>query len=80
MKRNKRSVYLFTISFVITACIIGGFLATCIAYENIVKTAYGEYKRAVEIDGGRLRIFDFEYKTVGKQTTVCLPTHILSNN
>ena len=36
-----------------------GFLGVCAAYQNIVKTAYGEYKKAVDINENGLRILDF---------------------
>lgn len=61
MKTLKRKTYFFIISFIITACITGGFFGVCVAYENTVKIAYGEYKKAVEIDGGKIRIFDFDF-------------------
>ena len=51
--KMKKSIYLFSISFMVTACIL---------FENTVKTAYGEYKHAVDIEKGGIRIFDFEYK------------------
>ena len=52
------------ISFIITACILGGFLGVCAAYENTVKIAYGEYKKAVEISDQGFRILDFKFKFV----------------
>lgn len=64
MKRIKKSIYFFLISFVFTSCIVFGFLSACIAYENTVKVAYGEYKTAVSIDGGKIRIFDFEFEII----------------
>ena len=33
----------------------------CLSYENIVKTAFGEYKNAVEISEKGIRILDFEF-------------------
>ena len=60
--KMKKSIYLFSMSFMVTACILFGFLGVCAAYENTVKTAYGEYKHAVDIEKGGIRIFDFEYK------------------
>lgn len=59
MKRIKTKTYYFIISFIFTSCIICGFFSICIAYENIVKTAYGQEKAAVSIDGG-FRILDFK--------------------
>lgn len=57
----KRSLYLFLISFIITSCLSGGFLGACAAYENTVKIALGEEKRAVYISRQEIRFFDFEY-------------------
>lgn len=57
----KTKTYLFIISFVVTSCLICGFAGICISYENIVKTAYGEEKAAVSIDGGGIRILDFRF-------------------
>ncbi|MBR6902349.1 MAG: hypothetical protein IKN39_00485 [Clostridia bacterium] len=64
MKRIKKSVYLFLISFVFTSCLVFGFFGACVVYENTVKVAYGEYKTAVSIHGGKIRIFDFEFNIV----------------
>ena len=55
-------MYVFLISFIFTSCLVFGFLGVCAAYENTVKEAYGEYKTAVSIDGGNLRILDFEFE------------------
>lgn len=64
MKRIKKSVYLFLISFIFTSCLVFGFFGACIVYENTVKVAYGEYKTAVSINGGKIRIFDFEFNII----------------
>lgn len=61
----KNSLYLFIISFVLTACITVGFSGACAVYENTVRTAYGEDKKAVDIYKYGIRIFDFEYKIKG---------------
>ena len=56
---KKKSLYYFTISFLISSCLMFGFLGVCAAYQNIVKTAYGDYKKAVDINENGLRILDF---------------------
>ena len=49
----------FYISSVVVFCLILGFVGVTKAYENIRLIAYGEYKNAIEIENGKLRIFDF---------------------
>ena len=61
MIKLKTKTYLFIISFVFTSCVILGFAGICVCYENIMKTAYGQDKAAVSIDGGGIRILDFEF-------------------
>ncbi len=56
----KNGIRKFYISFVITACIVFGFLSICIAYENIRKTEYGDIRRAVEIEDNKFKFFDYE--------------------
>ena len=62
MKKIRNRTYLFIISFVMSSCVLFGFLGVCIAYENIVRTAFGEYKNAVEISKDGIRILDYEFK------------------
>lgn len=50
----------FYISAVILLCLFIGFCGTAEAYENMRLIGFGEYKKAVEIDGNVLRILDFE--------------------
>lgn len=54
-----RSVY---ISSTVVFCLIFGFLAAAKAYENTVRIGFGEYKKAVELNDGYFRIFDYEIK------------------
>ena len=68
MKRKFNRAYYFTISFIISSCLMFGFLGVCAAYQNIVKTAYGEYKKAVEISENGFRILDFKYNFDKKST------------
>lgn len=46
------------ISAVVTSCIIFGFLSVCKAYCEIRKIGFGEYRNAIEIKDGKLKIFD----------------------
>ncbi len=56
----KNSLRKFYISFVITSCVVFGFLGVCVAYENIRFTEYGEIRRAIEIENNKFRFFDYE--------------------
>lgn len=58
----KNSFRKFYISFLITSCIVFGFLAVCIAYENIRATEYGEDRPAITIEDGKFYFFDYEYE------------------
>ena len=60
MKKGKLFFRSFYISFVVLTCLVFGFFAMVRAYENTVLLESGEYKKAVEISDGSLRIFDFE--------------------
>ena len=51
-----RSLY---ISLVIMMCLSFGWIGISQAYENTVKIAFGEDKKAVEYNDGTLRILDF---------------------
>ncbi len=61
MKRSTKIYFRsFYISFVVIMCLCFGWIGISTAYENMVQTAFGEEKPAIEIKDGRLRIFDFE--------------------
>lgn len=60
MKRNKLFFRSFFISLVIIFCVIFGMAAVAEAYENIRHIAFGEYRKAIEIEDGKLYIFDYE--------------------
>jgi hypothetical protein len=59
MKNGMRKFYL---SFLVTSCILFGFLAVCLAYENIHFTRSGEERYAVTVKDGILYFFDYEYE------------------
>ena len=48
------------ISAVIILCLFIGIYGTAKVYESARLIGFGEYKKAVEIDGNVLRILDFE--------------------
>ena len=62
MKKEKkiffRTVYL---SSVIVFCIGFSLYGMAQAYENTRRIGFGEYKKAVEIHDGKIRIFDFSW-------------------
>lgn len=51
----------FYLSSVIVLCLILGSFSAAKAYENMRLSGFGEYKRAVEYNGSKWRIFDFEF-------------------
>ncbi len=50
----------FLISSIIVFNIIFGFFGISKAYENIRLIGFGEYRKAIEIENGKLLVFDFE--------------------
>ena len=50
-----------TASAVITSCILWGFIGFCEAYKGIRKIGFGEYREAIEIEDGKIKIFDFPF-------------------
>ena len=62
MKRNVKIFFKsFYLSFTVVLCL---FMAVCGAakiYETARLIGFGEYKKAVEIDNGHIRILDFEF-------------------
>ncbi len=63
MKKSYRTyIRTFYITWVLILCLMLGFGGIAKAYENTVRTGFGEYKKAVEISDGTLRILDFEIR------------------
>lgn len=61
MKRQTKTFFrTFYISFIIIMCLTFGWLGVSTAYENTVQVAFGEYRQAIEITRGKIRILDFE--------------------
>ena len=56
----------FYISAVIALCLFIGIYGTATAYENMRLVGFGEYKKAVQLDGKVLRILDFEIELFNK--------------
>lgn len=50
------------ITLVIMLCLSLGWIGISTAYENTVQIAFGEYKKAIEINGDTIRILDFVIK------------------
>ena len=59
-KRTRLFFRSFFLSAVIMFCIFFGFLGMAKAYENIRLIGFGEYRSAIEVKDGVLKIFDFE--------------------
>lgn len=55
-----RTVYLTS---VIIICLFVGIFGICKAYEGIRLVGFGEYRRAVEMDGEKIVFFDYEIRT-----------------
>ncbi len=55
----KRFLRTFYLSSVLMLCIGFGITGIFLAYENTMITGFGEYKKAVEISDGSLRILDY---------------------
>ena len=60
MKRNTKLFFRsFFISSVVVFCLLLGIFGITKAYEGIRLIGFGEYRSAVEIDNGEIKIFDF---------------------
>lgn len=60
MKKARLFFKSFYLSAVILFCIFFGIVGTARAYEKTRLVGFGEYRKAVELDGNILRILDFE--------------------
>ncbi len=49
------------VSAVISSCILFGFMAACKAYSSIRKIGFGEYRSAIEIKDGEIKVFDYTF-------------------
>lgn len=59
MREFIRKMY---ISAVVSSCILFGFWSICTAYRNIRQIGFGEYRNAIELSDGNLKIFDYSIK------------------
>ncbi len=63
MKRQTKTYFrTLYITLVIMLCISLGWIGVSTAYENTIQVAYGEYKKAIEINQNTIRILDFVIK------------------
>ncbi len=63
MKRQTKTYFrTFYISLVVIMCISLAWIGISTAYENTVQVAFGEYKKAIEINNDTIRILDFVIK------------------
>ena len=63
MKRETK-IFIRTVKYtsLILFCLIIGFYGMAKSYENIRKIGFGEYRKAVEIEDGKLNFFDYQIK------------------
>ena len=63
MKRSTKLIFRsFYISAMVAFCLILGILGIMKAYEGIRLIGFGEYRSAIEIENGGIKIFDFTLK------------------
>ena len=63
MKRQTKTYFrTLYITLVIMLCVSLGWIGVSAAYENTVRIAYGEYRKAIEINKDTIRILDFVIK------------------
>lgn len=63
MKQQTKTYFrTFYITLVILLCLAFGWIGISSAWENTVQIAYGEYKKAIEINKETIRILDFVIK------------------
>ena len=65
--KNEKFLRSFRISFVIIMCIFTFILGISDAYENIRSEAYGEIRKAIEIENGKIKIFDYEINIISQK-------------
>lgn len=61
-KQTKTYLRSFYISLIVIMCLAFGWLGVSAAYENTVRIVFGEYRSAIEISDGTIRILDFVIK------------------
>lgn len=60
MKRSTKLFFRsFYISSVVVFCLLLGIFGMTKAYEGIRLVGFGEYRNAIEIENGNIKIFDF---------------------
>ena len=63
MKRSTRIFFRsFYISAMVAFCLLLGIFGIMKAYEGIRLIGFGEYRSAIQIDEGGIKIFDFTLK------------------
>lgn len=61
MKRQTKTFFRsFRITLILLTCTLTFLIGIASAYKNIRLIGFGEYRNAVEIENGNLKIFDFE--------------------
>lgn len=60
--KKETKIFIRTVKYtsLILFCLITCFLGMAKSYENIRKIGFGEYRKAVEIEDGKILFFDFQ--------------------
>ena len=60
--KKETKIFIRTVKYtsLVLFCLITGFLGMAKSYENIRKIGFGEYRKAVEIEDGKIKFFDFQ--------------------
>lgn len=60
--KKETKIFIRTVKYtsLILFCLITGFFGMAKSYENIRKIGFGEYRKAVEIEDGKIKFFDFQ--------------------
>jgi len=56
MKQILRKTFVI---LVVINCFLWGFIGICKAYSGIRQIGFGEYRKAIEFEDGKIKIFDF---------------------
>ena len=60
--KKETKIFLRTVKYtsLILFCLIIGFYGMAKSYENIRKIGFGEYRKAIEFEDGKILFFDFQ--------------------
>ena len=66
--KKETKIFLRTVKYtsLILFCLIIGFYGMAKSYENIRKIGFGEYRKAIEFEDGKINFFDFQIAVFNK--------------